>query len=108
MGDYPSKEHVGGIHKHVRPYYLHMENSPQYLERAAKPSSRRGCDETLGDPYHKQVPLPRIPDYRDLERKPVTATSVERKRDQRMSQLGRARLKRQTDMLQRFTSELEQ
>ena len=108
MGDYPSKEHVGGIHKHIRAYYLHMENSPQYLEQAAKPSSRRGCAETLGDPYHKQVPLPRIPDYRNLERKPATSTSVERKRDQRMSQLGRARLKRQMDMLERLTAELEQ
>ena len=64
--------------------------------------------ETLGDPYHKQVPLPRIPDYRDLASEPATSTSVERKRAQRMSQLGRARLKRRADMLQRFTSELEQ
>ena len=31
MADYPSKHHVGGIHQHVRPYYLHMPNSPQFL-----------------------------------------------------------------------------
>ena len=64
LGDYPSKEHVGGIHKHVRPYYVHMPNSPTHLARALKPSARRGCAEILGDPYHKKVPLPRIPDYR--------------------------------------------
>ena len=66
MGDYPSKAHTGHIHKHVRPYYVHMDNSPRELPRAARPSSRRGCVETLGDPYYKRVPLPRVPEYRDL------------------------------------------
>ena len=69
LGDYPSKHHFGPIHQHVRPYYLHMPNSPTFLPRAAKPSSRRGCAEILGDPYHKMVPLPRIPNYRDLGRR---------------------------------------
>jgi hypothetical protein len=66
MGDYPSKAHTGHIHKHVRPYYVQLENSPRELPRAAKPSSRRGCVETLGDPYYKRVPLPRVPEYRNL------------------------------------------
>ena len=66
MGDYPSKAHTGHIHKHVRPYYVHMDNSPRELPRAARPSSRRGCVETLGDPYYKRVPLPRVPEYRNL------------------------------------------
>ena len=66
MGDYPSKAHTGHIHKHVRPYYVQMSNSPEELPRAAKPSLRRGCVETLGDPYYKRVPLPRVPEYRNL------------------------------------------
>ena len=61
MGDYPTKAHTGAIHQHVRPYYLQMPNSPRTLLRADKPSSRRGCVELLGSPYHKGVPLPRIP-----------------------------------------------
>ena len=65
MGDYPTKHHTGAIHRHVRPYYLQEKNSPATLPRAAKPSSRRGCAETLGDPYLKGVPLPRIPTYRE-------------------------------------------
>ena len=64
LADYPSKHHTAPIHQHVRPYYLHMPNSPKYLIRASKPSARRGCVQTLADPYHKQVPLPRIPDNR--------------------------------------------
>ena len=66
LGDYPSKAHTGAIHVHVRPYYLHMYNSPMYLLRAAKPSSRRGCAEILGDPYYKGIPLPRISHNREL------------------------------------------
>ena len=58
MGDYPSKEHFGGIHKHVRPYSLHTANSPKYIPRASKPGSQRGCAEMLGDPYYRLVPLP--------------------------------------------------
>ena len=68
MGDYPSKAHPGSIHRHVRPFYLHMHNSPTELPRAAPPSSRRGCAETLADPYYKRVPLPKIPGYRKLDR----------------------------------------
>ena len=64
LADYPSKAHTGAIHTHVRPYYLHMKTSPTQLVCAAKPSARQGCIETLGDPYSKGIPLPRIPRYR--------------------------------------------
>ena len=40
-----------------------MKNSPRTMVQAAKPSSRRGCAEILGDPYYKKIPLPRIPYY---------------------------------------------
>ena len=53
LGDYPSKHHTADVHCHVRPYYVHQDNSPSYLPRAMKPSSRRGCAEILGDPYTK-------------------------------------------------------
>ena len=67
MGDYPSEAHTGAIHRHVRPFSLHMSNSPTELPRAAPPSSRRGCAETLADPYYRRVPLPKIPGYRKLD-----------------------------------------
>jgi len=60
LGDYPSKNHMGDIHQHVRPYYVHMSNSPTELPRAPKPSSRRGCAKRLADPYHKKTPLPSL------------------------------------------------
>ena len=66
LGDYPSKHHAGDIHTHVRPYYVHMHNSPSLLPRAMKPSSRRGCAEILGDSYLKRTPLPSIPQARDM------------------------------------------
>ena len=31
FGDHPSKAHTGTIHKHVRPYYVHMETLPSTL-----------------------------------------------------------------------------
>jgi hypothetical protein len=42
-----------------------MDNSPTVLPRAAKPSSRRGCAETLADPYRGKTPLPRVPNYQE-------------------------------------------
>ena len=70
MGDYPTKHHTAAIHQHVRPWYIHTQDSPRLLPRAMKPSSRRGCAETLGDPYLRQVPLPRIPKNRDQQAYP--------------------------------------
>ena len=47
-----------------------MDSSPTSLPRAAKPSTWRGCAETLGDPYKGRIPLPSVPYYRarDLSR----------------------------------------
>ena len=45
-----------------------MVNSPRELPRAEKPSSRRGCVETLGGPYYKRVPLQRVPEYHNISR----------------------------------------
>ena len=68
LGNYPSKAHMGTIYKHVRPHYVHMENSPRTLARAMQSSSRRGCAETLDDPYYHRVALPRIPGYHKLDK----------------------------------------
>ena len=67
LGGYPRKHHTGPIHQHVGPYYLHQQNSPMVLPLAMRPSSWQGCAETLGDPYLRQDPLPKIPNYRDLK-----------------------------------------
>jgi hypothetical protein len=45
LGDYPSKHHTADIHQDVRPYYVHMNNSPTLLPRAMRPNTRRGCAE---------------------------------------------------------------
>jgi hypothetical protein len=39
LGDYPSKHHTTDIHQHVRPYYVHIDNSPMLLPQAMKPST---------------------------------------------------------------------
>ena len=66
MGDYPSKAHTGPMHEHVRPWVIQMKNSPTELPRASFPSARWGCAEMLASPYHKGIPLPRIPLSREL------------------------------------------
>ena len=60
LGDYPTKHHTGTVTQHVRPYYIHESTSPTLLPREMMPSDWRGCAEILGDPYRRQVPLPRI------------------------------------------------
>ena len=40
LADYHTKHHTGEVHLHVRPYYLHMPQSPKYLLRGMKPSAR--------------------------------------------------------------------
>jgi len=60
LADYQSKHHIGSHHVHVRPYYLHMENSPRTLPRAMRPSTLKGCVGTLKDGYIRNVPLPRL------------------------------------------------
>jgi hypothetical protein len=51
LADYQSKHHVGSHHAAVRPWYLHMDNSPQVLHWAEKPSELNGCVGTLKDGY---------------------------------------------------------
>ena len=46
MADYPSKHHQQKIHKQLRKYYVHEEDSPRYLYRSKVPSALRGCVET--------------------------------------------------------------
>ena len=108
MGDYPSKHHTAVIHRHVRPYYVHTETSPRQLIRASKPSSRRGCAETLGEQNVKQIPLPRIPNYRDLRSHTHKPLSVQHNNTERTSGLAAARLKARTQLLNRSTRILSQ
>ncbi len=61
LADYQSKHHIGLHHVRVRPWYLHMENSPRYLPRAQSQSTLKGCVGTLKDGYVRNVPLPRAP-----------------------------------------------
>ena len=56
-----SKHHIGSHHAAVRPWYLHMENSPQVLPRAVMPRALKGCVGTLKNEYVRNVPLPRAP-----------------------------------------------
>ena len=60
LADYFMKHFEGRHHQEVRPWYLHMNNSPKFLPRAVAPSTLRGCVGTLPNGYHKSVPLPRV------------------------------------------------
>ncbi len=61
LADYQSKYHLGSHHVNIRPWYLHMKNSPRYLPRAQSQSTLKGCVGTLKDGYVRNVPLPRAP-----------------------------------------------
>jgi hypothetical protein len=58
LANYQSKHHIGSHHTVVRPWYLHLENSPRVLPLAKRPSALKGCVETLTDGYISKVPLP--------------------------------------------------
>ena len=47
LADYFTKHFKGKHHLEVRPWYLHMHNSPNFLPRAVAPSTLRGCVEIL-------------------------------------------------------------
>ena len=61
LGDFPSKNHNGAQCQRARPFYLHTDQSPRWLQRAERPSVRRGCVGKHGDPYGGRNPLPNIP-----------------------------------------------
>ncbi len=61
LAEYQSKHHLGSHHVNVRPWYLHMENSPRYLPRAQSQSTLKGCVGTLEQGYVRNVPLPQVP-----------------------------------------------
>jgi hypothetical protein len=42
----------------VRPWHLHLENSPRVLPGAQRPSALKGCAGILKDEYVRKVPLP--------------------------------------------------
>jgi len=64
LGEYASKHHPLNIHQNVRPTYIHIHNSPRYLQRSVAPHLLRGCAETLArstirthvSPYRGMVP----------------------------------------------------
>jgi hypothetical protein len=61
LADFQSKHHVESHHVAVRPWYLHMNNSPRVPPRAQRPNTLKGCLGTLKDGYVRKVPLPRVP-----------------------------------------------
>ena len=60
LADYFTKHFDGKHHEAVRPWYLHMPNSPRFLPRAVTPSTLRGCVGTLPNGYTRVNPLPRV------------------------------------------------
>jgi hypothetical protein len=74
LADYQSKNHIGSHHQAVRPWYLYQADSPRVLPWALKPSTMKGCVETLKDGYLPKVPFPRVP--RDQSIIPVACTAT--------------------------------
>ncbi len=72
LADYQSKHHVGSHHAKVRPYYLHMDNSPRVLLQALRPSTLKGCVGALEGGYVRNIPLPRVPRLQSVS--PMTGT----------------------------------
>ena len=46
LADYSSKNNYPTIHHNLRPTYLHMPNSPRYLQRSVTPHLLQGCAKT--------------------------------------------------------------
>ena len=59
LADYFTKHFEVRLHQLVRPYYLHMHNSPTTLPRALAPSTLKGCVGTLPNGYTRTAPMPR-------------------------------------------------
>ncbi len=60
LADYFTKHFDARHHQLVRPYYLHMKQSPSKLPRAMTPSTLKGCVGTLPNGYARSAPLPRL------------------------------------------------
>ena len=60
LADYFTKHFDARHHQLVRPYYLHMPNSPTHLPRALAPRTLKGCVGTLPNGYSRSAPLPRL------------------------------------------------
>jgi hypothetical protein len=73
LADYQSKHHIGLHHAAVRPWYLHLANSPRVLPRAERPSALKGCVGTLKDGYVRKVPLPQAPRIQHTSHKTTVA-----------------------------------
>ena len=66
LADYFTKHFDAAHHQHVRPWYVHKQNSPRELPRAAAPKALRGCVGTQEGGYTKGGPMPKInPIWRD-------------------------------------------
>ena len=76
LADYYTKHFDARHHQEVRPWYLHMHNSPRILPRAAAPSTLRGCVGTLPNGYIRSSPLPRIGVPRDWRAPPGRVQTV--------------------------------
>jgi hypothetical protein len=55
LANYQGKHHMGSHHAVVRPWYLHVENSPRVLPQVERPSALKGCVRTLKDGYVRKV-----------------------------------------------------
>ncbi len=75
LGNYWSKHHTANIYQHIRPYYVHMNNSPTLLPRAMKPRTCQGCAEILGDPYSKKSTLSSISNFPHLANSPKLSSN---------------------------------
>ena len=61
LGDYQTNLHNGAQHERVRPFYVHTNNSPRFLQQVERPSVRKGCVGRTSDPCTRRYPLPDIP-----------------------------------------------
>ena len=58
LGDYQTNLHDGTHHERVRPFYVHTNNSPHFLQWATRSSIRKGCAGQTGESYTLRTTLP--------------------------------------------------
>ena len=71
LADDFTKHFDAAHHQHVRPWYVHEQNSPRELPQAAAPKALQGCVGTQEGGYTKGGPLPKINPIRR-----VTSSSI--------------------------------